>query len=104
MSEHGGGGGEEKITPFILKRHNQEQTAGQCKRHKLDKQMHLDPMVLKEGNLDEIGYKVRDTMTDVLQQSEQKYMQMLGSIQKDLYELQILVNRIQVGVKKASGV
>jgi len=51
-------------------------------------------MVLTERDLDEIGNKVRDTMTKVLQQFEQKYMQTLGSVQKDLHELQIQTRRI----------
>ena len=64
--------------------------------------MHLHPMVLKEGDLNEIGDKVRDTMTEVLQKFEQQYMQTLGSIQKDLHELQIQMDMIQVGVGQVS--
>lgn len=59
-------------------------------------------MVLTEVDLDEIGDKIRDTMTEVLQQFKKKYMQMLGSIQKDLCKMQIQVNRLQVGVSQAS--
>jgi len=70
LSEQGGGGGEEQSTPFILKRRGQENTIGHHKKNKLDKQTHLEPMVLTEGGLDEIGDKVRDTTTEVLQQFE----------------------------------
>jgi len=51
-------------------------------------------MVLTEGDLDEIGDKIRGTTTEVLQEFEHKYMQMLGSVQKDLHELQIQASRI----------
>lgn len=56
-------------------------------------------MVRRKGDLDEISDKTRDTTIEVLQQ----YMQTLGSVEKDLHELQIQENRIQVDVGKASG-
>jgi len=63
LSAHEGCGGEEKCTPFTLKWCRQEQTIGQWKKHKFDKKTNFDLMVLTEGNLDEIGDKVRDTTT-----------------------------------------
>ena len=63
--------------------------------------MHIDPMVLTDGDLDEISDKVRDTTTEVLQQFEQQYMQTLGSVQKDLRELQIQTTRLQAGASTA---
>lgn len=102
FSEQGGGGSEEKINPVMLKKHAQVQKGGHQKKHKSEKQTHIDPMVLTEGNLHEISDKIRDTTTKVSQQFEHQYMQMLRSIQKDLHELQIQANRIQVDFRKAS--
>lgn len=98
LLEQGGGDTEEKRTPFILKRHTKEQTGGQQKKNKSDKQSHIDPMLLTEGDLDLIEDMITETMTEVLQQFEQQYMQMMGSIQKDLHEQKIQENKIRVGV------
>lgn len=46
-----------------LKKSEKETTVGPRKKHKSDKQTHIDPMVLIEGDLDEIGDKVRDITT-----------------------------------------
>jgi len=62
----------------------------------------LDPITLIEGDLDEIRNKVHDTTTELLQQFEQQHLQSLGTIQKDLRELQIQTNGIQVGAGQVS--
>lgn len=77
ISKQGGGGDEEQSTPFILKKRRQEQMGGQRKKHKYEKRTHLDPMVLNEGDLDDISEKIRDTMIEVLQKFEQQCMQTL---------------------------
>jgi len=59
-------------------------------------------MALIEGNLDDIEDKIKDTTTEVLLEFGQKYMQTIGSIQKDLRELHIQASRIQVGIEQAS--
>jgi len=43
------------------------------KKQKLDKQAHADPLVLTEGDLDEIKDKVRDTTMELWQQFEQQF-------------------------------
>ena len=88
MSEQGGRGDEGQSTPFILKRHEKGQQEGPRKKQKSYKSQG-DPMVLMEGDLDEIGDKIRDTMNEVLQKFEQQHMQTLGRVQKDMRELQI---------------
>lgn len=62
-----------------MKRRGKEQKGGTWKKKKSNKS-EVDPMVLIEGDIDDISDKVRDTMTKVLHQFEQKYMQTLGSI------------------------
>lgn len=101
QSEQGSRGDEGQRTQIRRKKRGQEQWKGPQKRKKSDKsQGH--PMVLMEGDLNAIGNKIRDTMMEVLQQFEQQYMQTLGSFQKDLRELQIQANKIQVGADQAS--
>jgi len=78
LSDQGGGGDEGQSTPFSLKRCGKEKKDGTQKRKKYNK-THVDPMVLKKSDLDEIDDKVRDTMTEVLNQFEQKYMKMSGT-------------------------
>ena len=73
MSKQGGRGDEEQSTPFILKRCGKGQQEVPRKKHKSDKSQG-DPMVVMEGDLDEIGDKIRDNMTKVLQQFEHQYM------------------------------
>ena len=60
-------------------------------------------MVLTENDLDEIGDKVRDVTIEVLQLLEQKYIQTLGGVQKDIWDLQIQATKLQVNVGKVSG-
>lgn len=81
------GGGEEQSTPFRLQNWTRETTSRFRKKQKSGKHAHVDPMVLTEGDLDEIRDKVRDKTTELWTQFEQQYMQMLGSMQKDLHEL-----------------
>lgn len=64
--------------------------------------MQVDPMTLTKGDLDEIGKKVQDTTIEIPQQFKQQYMQIMGSIQKDLHELHIQTSRVQVGTGQAS--
>lgn len=61
-------------------------------------------MILTEGDLDEIGDKVRDTTTELWKQFEKQYMKMLGGILKDLHGLQIQIGRIQASIGQASPV
>lgn len=60
-------------------------------------------MVLTKGDLDEIGDKIWDITTEVLQQFEQQYMQTLGGVQKALCELQLQATIIHEDVGKVSG-
>lgn len=64
--------------------------------------MSLDLITLTDGDLDEIGDKVWDTITKLLQQLEQQPKQALSTIQKDLCKLQIQTTKIQAGEGQSS--
>lgn len=96
----GGGGDEGQSISFQVKRQREQQKEGPWKKSKVNKPP-LDPIMLMEGDLDEIGDRVLDTITHLLQQFEQQHLQSLGyTIQKDALELQIQTNRIQVGISQ----
>lgn len=57
-------------TPLRVSKLKKETTAGPRKKHKSNKKVYIDPMFLTEGDLDEIGDKVRDMMTKLLTQFE----------------------------------
>lgn len=94
LSEQEGGGGEEQATPFILKKCTQEQQSRKGKKQMYDKQTHLDPMVLTEGDINEIGDKIRDPTIKLLQHFKQYSMHILRIIQNDLHELYIQASKI----------
>lgn len=101
QSKQVGGADEEKSTSFLVKRYREKQKEGpQKKSEKMNPP--LDPIMLIEGDLDEIGDKVRDIKTKLLQQFEQKDLESLVTFQKDLRELQIQTSRIQVGTGQVS--
>lgn len=50
------------------------------RKQKLDKNLHVDPMVLTKKDMDVIRVKVRDKMTELWQQFEQQYHQALGNV------------------------
>jgi len=64
-------GGDAKSTPFRLSKRQKETTTRPRKKYKSDKQAHIDPMLLIEGDLDEIRDKVRDTTIALWTQFEQ---------------------------------
>lgn len=59
------GGGREQSTQFKLQKWTKEMTSVVRKKKKLDKHAHVDPMVLTEGDLDEIRDKVHDIMMEL---------------------------------------
>jgi len=62
-----------------LKKWTKETNSGSRKKQKLDKHAYTNLMVLTEGELDEIGDKLCDTMIELWTQFEQEYMYALGS-------------------------
>jgi len=60
--------------------------------------------VLTKSDLDEIGDKVRDVATKLLQKLEQQYIQTMGGVQEDLQQFQLQETKIQEDVRKVSSV
>lgn len=74
----GGDGGEEVSTPFKFQKHTKQTMIGPQKKHKSDKHLLMDPLVLTKGDLDEICDNLRDTTSNLSSHFEQQYMQTLG--------------------------
>lgn len=96
--EEEGGGGKEQRTPFKITKCQKEMTSGPNEKQKSDKHIHVDPMVLTKGELDEIRDKVHVTTTKLCIKFQQQYQQGLGSSQKDLRNLQIYTCQLQASV------
>ena len=60
--------------------------------------------MLTKSDLDEIGDKVRDVATKLLQKLEQQYIQTMGGVQEDLQQFQLQETKIQEDVRKVSSV
>lgn len=70
ISAQGGDGGDEVSTPFKFQKHIKEIATGPLKR-KPNKKSQVDPLVLIEGDLDEISDKVHDTTSELWSHFEQ---------------------------------
>lgn len=87
-----------------LQKRTKETTFVPRKKQKSNKHSHVDPMILTEGDLDEIGDKVHDIITELQTQFEQENQQELGNVQKDLRQLHIQIGRVQESVRQVSGI
>jgi len=63
-------GGAQLESPFVVKKRKKRTSTGQCKKQKSNKKIGTMPLVLTEGDLDEIGDVVRDARMDLMNHFE----------------------------------
>jgi len=66
-------GGAELESPFIVWTRKRQTSTGLRKKQKFDRSVGTTPLVLTEGDLDEIGDMVHDTMTNIWGHFEEQY-------------------------------
>lgn len=97
------GSGDLERIPFYVKQHREQENEGLQTKTSVCKSS-LDQITLMDGDLDDIGDKVRDTTVELLHQFEKQQKQALVTIQMGLHDLQIQTNRLQAGVGQSSAV
>lgn len=93
---------EDIDSPFFVKQRHNSSAGGTRKKHKSDKSVGAEAMVLTEGDLDEIGDTIKFVIKDIQGHIEEQYQSILTKVQVGLKELQVHASQVQVSVVQAS--